>query len=146
MGSFDDFSRRMGQIASDIPERADKVVRKTVLAVDQALVLSTPVDKGRARSNWIAALDQATDDTVDAYVEGDGGSTAGANATAAMAQAAGVAADYDGDLHNEVHVTNNLPYIEVLNDGSSAQAPADFVGEAVRAGVDAVKGSRLLED
>lgn len=146
MASFEDFSRRMGRLSAKIPENADKIVRKTVLAVDQAVVLSTPVDKGRARSNWVAALDEAPTDVIDAYLEGEAGSTGGANSQAALAQAAGVAASYDGDLHSEVHITNNLPYIEVLNDGSSAQAPADFVGEAVREGVDAIKGSRLLED
>lgn len=146
MPGFEDFARRMGRLATDLPERADLVVRKTVLAVDQAVVLSTPVDRGRARSNWIGALDEASDTVVDAYVEGQDGSTSSANSQAALAQVEGVVSGYDGDLHNEVHVTNNLPYIEVLNDGSSSQAPADFVSEAVRAGADAVKGSRLLED
>lgn len=146
MASLGDFTKRMGRLGTRIEENADKLVRKTVLAVDQAVVLATPVDKGRARSNWVAELDTAFSGEVEPYVPGEGGSTGGANSQAAMDQAARVAASYDGDRHSEVHITNNLPYIEALNDGHSAQAPADFVGEAVQAGVSAVQGARLLED
>lgn len=146
MASLSDFAKRMTRLGSTIEDNADQVVRKAVLAVDQAVVLATPVDKGRARSNWVAELDTAFSGEVEPYVPGEGGSTGGANAQAAMNQAAATAAKYDGDRHSEVHITNNLPYIQALNDGHSAQAPADFVGEAIQAGAAAVRGARLLED
>ncbi len=127
----------MAKIGTDVAKNADKVVRKVAMAVDQTVVMATPVDTGRARSNWIAALNAAADGTV--------ASTSKSGASA-LAQAAGVIAGYDRDKDSEIHITNNLPYIGRLNEGSSYQAPANFVAIAVRRGVSAVKGAKLLED
>lgn len=147
MPSLEQFAKRMGKIASKVPENADKTVRKVALAVDSTVVLSTPVDKGRARSNWVAELDAPFEGEIEAYSPGEElGLGEGSNAAAAIEQAAGVIADYNGDQNSEVHITNNLPYIEVLNDGSSDQAPANFVEEAIIVGVNAVGDARLLED
>jgi len=131
------FQRRMATLGANATRNADRTVRKVVMAVDQTVVMATPVDKGRARGNWIAALDAAVTEPTETL------SPSGAEA---IAQAAGVAAAYDGDLHAEVHITNNLPYIEPLNDGTSRQAPAGFVQRAVRAGASAVRGAKVLED
>ena len=147
MSSFSQFSKRMGKIATDVEVNADKTARKTVLAVDQAVVLSTPVDKGRARSNWVAELDVPFEGELEPYVAGEAlGLGEAGNASAALAQAAAVASAYNGNINSEVHITNNLPYIQVLNDGSSDQAPANFVEEAVIEGTRAVKDAKLLED
>lgn len=145
MASLSQFSSRMARIAVNIPEQADKAVRKAALACDQAIVMATPVDTGRARSNWIASLNTASGDEVDPYAPGQEGSTAGANTQAALEQAQAVVAGYDGDRHSSVHITNNLPYIGPLNDGHSAQAPAGFVSTGVQAGVAAVKTVRILD-
>jgi hypothetical protein len=122
----------MASLGLQVAEGADVVVRKVALAADQVIVMATPVDEGRARSNWIAALDAAAVGTVEPYAEG------AAAANGAIEQAARVIADYDGDVHSEIHLTNNLPYIGELNDGSSAQAPAGFVEKGVTAAVKAV--------
>lgn len=145
MASLSQFSSRMARIAANVPEQADRAVRAAALACDQAAVTGTPVDTGRARSNWIASLNTGSSDEVEPYAPGTGGSTAGANAQAALDQAQGVVAGYDGDRHTSIHITNNLPYIERLNDGWSAQAPAGFVQTAVQAGVAAAKTVRILD-
>jgi hypothetical protein len=131
------FERRMGRLAARVPENADKTVRKVAMAIDQTVVMATPVDKGRARANWIAALDVPVTSPTEAQDP---------SGAAAIAQAASVVGQYDGDRNSEVHITNNLPYIGPLNDGSSRQAPKNFVQQAVRAGAGAVKGAKLLED
>ena len=140
---LDGFSRRMTLIASDLGENADKLVRKVALAADQAVVLSTPVDTGRARSNWIAQIGSAPDQVVEAYAPGEGGSSGAQNATGAMSQAAAVISGYTSG--QEIHIANNLPYIQKLNTGSSAQAPAGFVEKAVQDAVIAVQAGRLLD-
>lgn len=145
--TFEDLQKRLGKIGAVVEENADKTVRKAVIVIDQVVVMATPVDQGRARSNWIASLDKPTLEPIEAYSPGDAlGIGEGANAQAAMNQAQGVAAQYDGAKNSEVHITNNLPYIGVLNDGSSAQAPAGFIQEAVAKGVGAVRGARLLKE
>jgi hypothetical protein len=127
----------MAQVGTNVTKNADKVVRKVALAADQAVVMATPVDTGRARANWIAGLNAAPSQVTDAEDKSGG---------KAIQQAAGVIAGYDGDKDAEIHITNNLPYIGRLNEGSSYQAPANFVQIAVRRAVGSVKGAKLLGD
>ena len=134
---LEQFQRRMGKLATGVEKNADKTVRKVALAIDQTVVLATPVDTGRARANWIVALDAAASETTEA---------ADPSGAGAIGQGAGVIAGYDGDRNAEIHITNNLSYIGRLNDGSSRQAPAGFVPQAVKAGAGAVRGAKLLED
>ncbi len=139
--SLDRLARRMKMRANNVPREVNRVKRKAALAIDQAVVLGTPVDTGTARSNWVVTLDGPSDRTQEAYsklVGGDIGETA--NAKAAMDQGKEVIARSKPE--QDIHITNNLPYIVPLNEGSSAQAPAAFVEEAVDAGVKAAQRTK----
>lgn len=136
------FAQRMNVTATAVADNTNKVVRKCALAVDQTVVMATPVDTGRARSNWVVSLDTPATGEIPAYVPGKGQSTAGANAQAAIDQGKEVIDRYNGGV--AINITNNLDYIGALNDGSSRQAPANFVEEAVRAGVAAIQGASIL--
>lgn len=130
------FGKRMKTIAKTVGVNADQLVRKVCLAVDSAVVLATPVDTGRARSNWQVDLNNAPAGTLPEPASPAEG------VTRATAEAAEKAKAYKaGDT---VHITNNLPYIGRLNEGWSAQAPAGFVEEAALAGATTVKDARLL--
>ena len=144
VASPEQFNRRMGRLGLEIAQEADRTVRMAALAADQAVVMATPVDKGRARSNWIVQMDAPARTAIDAYVPGDKGSTAGPNSASAIAQGQAVIAGYDGDRNSGIAISNNLPYIDALNSGSSRQAPAGFVEKAVQAAVRQVKGARFL--
>lgn len=135
-------ARRRGK---RVETQANIIVKKTALAIDAELVISTPVDEGRARSNWTLTLGMPTppDEVFEPYTPGEGGSTGAANAQAAMDQAR--TALSDRRTGQEVHITNNLPYIGKLNDGWSAQAPAGFVERAISAGSGAAAGERLID-
>jgi len=140
--SFKRFAKRMKKRANNVPREVNKVKRQVALAVDQALVLGTPVDTGTARSNWIVALGASQNETRGAYVPlVDGDQSERANAEAAMAQGKGVISQ--AKPGQAIHLTNNLEYIMPLNEGHSAQAPAGFVEEAVDAGCRAVKHARF---
>lgn len=136
MATADQFRKNMGALATRVARNADKVVRKAALVADQAVVMQTPVDTGRARANWIANLNAPNASTTEGTDKGGG---------KAIQQAAGVVAAYDGDRDTAIHITNNLPYIMRLNEGSSYQAPADFVRIALRRGISAIKGAKLLD-
>lgn len=144
MASLEQFSRRIAQIGNGVAVETDKTVRMAALAADQSVVMATPVDKGRARSNWIVALGAPSRDVIEPYAPGADGSTGGANATAALAQGSATIAGYSGLLHGSIAISNNLPYIGRLNQGSSAQAPAGFVEKAVQSAVRAVRKARLV--
>lgn len=137
MGDLNDFSKRIGKYAQAAQDNTSKVVRATALAVDAVVVPRTPVDSGRARSNWLVEIDRPAEGVVESYGENA--------AQASMNAAAGRVAQFDATRHTEVHITNNLPYINALNDGSSQQAPANFVEESIMAGVRQVRSSKLLQ-
>ena len=141
MSSLEGFAKRMKMRANNVPREVNKVKRKAALAIDQAVVLGTPVDTGTARSNWTVSLGEADNSTREAYAplkDGDIGESV--NAEAALAQGRVVIASSKPE--QDIHLTNNLPYIVPLNEGHSAQAPAAFVEEAVDAGARAVRRSK----
>lgn len=92
--------------------------KKVALAVDASLVKNTPVDTGRARSNWHASLNTPDLKTTQ---------STGGNNTIRTALS-------DVKLEDTIFITNALPYIRRLNDGYSDQQPAGFVERAVQTG------------
>lgn len=141
MADMGDFSKRMSALGKTVQDNADKLTRKTALVIDSTVVLATPVDTGRARSNWIATIGTPTDQIREAYFPGKEKSTAGPNAQAAIDQAKAAITGYTAG--KEIHITNNLDYIGSLNSGSSAQAPAAFVELAVAQASSTVQGVKV---
>ncbi len=142
--SLERFSKNMRRRAKNVPREVNKVKRKTALAIDQTVVVGTPVDTGTARSNWIVSLGTASDEVKEAYSpipEGSGSISETENAQAAIAQGQGVIKDVKSG--QDIHITNNVEHIVPLNEGHSAQAPAMFVEEAVDAGVQAVRDAKI---
>ena len=118
--SFASFSVRMAAIAAGVPVHANRIKQRAALLLDSELVQATPVDTGRARSNWVISLDSPTDRIRNVQ---DPQYTPGA--------------EEEGIVHasvpgQDIYVSNNLPYIGALNNGWSAQAPAGFVEDAIQ--------------
>lgn len=107
----------------------ERVVTKVTLDVAANLIESTPVDTGWARANWVPSIG--------APFGGGGSAVPGDVAGAQGAQQAatiGVATTYRLPM-GRVFVSNNVPYITQLNDGSSKKEPAGFVQRAIRKAV-----------
>lgn len=106
------------------------VIKKLTLDIQSNLKeqppLGTPVDLGWARANWVPKIGSpfqgdATDDP----------STADVSAARAR-QSAGEAEILSYRLgQGAVFVSNNVPYIQRLNNGHSKQSPAGFVEAAI---------------
>lgn len=117
-------------IVSALEDFVALVVRKLVLDIVANLTASpseggTPVDTGWARSNWIPRIGKT--------FEGTSGTR---EAVSAGAQESGKAQVLTYKLdQGPVHITNNVPYIVFLNDGSSKQAPRGFVQAAIERAV-----------
>jgi len=146
------FSTRIRLQADGVVENADKAVRKAGFAVDQAVVLGTPVDKGVARSNWlvfvapvfgeVAAEGGGKDGFAELVEQGRDGVQSLLRPAAALAQAAGtIRARRTGQ---DLWIVNNIDYIGKLNAGSSQQAPENFVEMAVMDGVRAVRSVKVV--
>lgn len=143
--TLDEFGKKMHRRATNLPDEVNRIKRKTALAVDQALVLATPVDTGRARSNWLVSLGSGRSNVVDPYAPTNkAGIGESANAQGAISQGSGEIAR--AVPSQDIYITNNLPYIVPLNQGHSAQAPAMFVEQAIEAGSQAVKSEHVHLD
>ena len=144
MGNMKDFSHKIKLRANTTQQEVDKIVRETALVIDREVVVSTPVDTGRARSNWIVNIKSPARKTQGAYVPGGKGSTASANVQAALAQGEAVVATRK--TGQDIYISNNLSYISDLNNGSSAQAPAQFIQMAIQAAVAFIRKSRVVKN
>lgn len=113
-------------------------VRQLALRVHERLVARTPVDTGWARTNWVPQVGSAFEGTAGTREDAEAGSLDRGPAEA------GISAVRRYTLEQgDVHVTNNVPYIEKLNAGSSRQAPAAFVQQEIVGAIeDVVGGSR----
>lgn len=133
MANLDAFIRRIDDLGELVFRESSEAVRTVALTLDQLLVLSTPVDTGRARSNWLVGINAPRRQEVDALDK---------SGQQPIQVAAGTIAEAKpGD---DVWLSNNLPYIIRLNDGSSPQASAGFVERAVEQSVDVIRGGFTL--
>lgn len=144
MASFAEFGRRMKRRGKNLSGNVGRIMRAAALAVDREVVLATPVDTGRARSNWIVSIGSPRGGVINAYSPhakysggGGQGTSEGANAAAAMNQ--GAAAIATQKNNKVIYIQNNLHYIADLNNGSSAQAPRNFMAIAAKVGLNTVR-------
>lgn len=119
--------RKFGEVTWD---KATIIFRKITLELDQRVVLSTPVDIGRARGNWFPSLNAPSTST-----------EATADPTGAATLAAIEATVDAAELGDITWLTNNLPYILKLENGHSQQAPQGMVDINLQAVADFYGGS-----
>ena len=118
-----DFDADIRRFAEQLELGPGIVARKIALDIFGDLLAGTPVDTGRARSNWRISI-RTPDLTV---LETVGESAASAAIQYSIAQAR--LFRFNG--RQPIYITNPLPYIEPLNEGWSQQAPAGFVQAAI---------------
>lgn len=110
------FALDLSKFAAKAGGNMDLVVRKVSLDLMARVIRRTPVDTGRARANWQVAIETIP------VGEVEGSDKSGAKTlTAAAATVQSMIAGH------VVYLVNNVPYIGVLEDGSSKQAPAGML-------------------
>ena len=118
-------------------DKIDLVIRKIALDVFKRVIVKSPVDTGRFKSNWQVAigsipdgvLELTADITHDAqgkeHDRGPGGHRSSAAGNAAMSRVTAEALKLKaGDV---ITLVNNLPYARRLEYGWSKQAPQGMV-------------------
>ena len=133
MANFD-FSR-LRDIERIAGDRMDEVVRGTLLDLSKRIVLRTPVGNpslwqgppppgytgGQARGNWQASIGSPASGTTEATDK------------SGTATIAGIAGETQNAPGNVWYLTNNLPYISILeHDGWSTQAKEGMVRISLR--------------
>lgn len=111
-----------------LAQATERVISRISVNVTAELIEATPVDTGWARANWVPAIG--------APFIGPGTSMGNVTSQRQQQQSgvASVATSYKLS-RGAVFVSNNVPYITRLNDGSSAQAPKAFVQAAINAAI-----------
>jgi len=117
-----------------IEKNVNRLAVRTMGAIIQTVTVATPVDTGRARGNWQASLGTGIS-TTSPRTDKSGAATIAQGISRIAARRAG----------QDIHLTNNLPYIGRLDEGHSAQAPAGFIERAVQVGVNAVNRGRIVD-
>lgn len=138
------FQKRIHEIAAGVGENSDQLVRKVVITVASSVTLATPVDTGRARANWRTNIGGPLTSQPASFPAGTKGSSGPAAAGQAITEAVQKMGGYKNS-GEDVYISNNLPYIEALNNGHSKQAPVGFIETAIAAGLNAIKNARLVK-
>ena len=141
MADLRDLGRNMRVTARAVGDNATAAVREVSEKVGVTVVYGTPVDTSRARMNWQGSVGEPAQGVLAPYPSQPAGPNDGPRVAIASIRAA--TADYDGQKDG-VFITNNLDYIQDLNNGSSSQAPADFVAQAVLVGARAASKVKIL--
>ena len=116
------YPQRLRQLRTAYENGSQDVFRRVVLESLTQIVLRTPVDTGAARANW----------TVNAGVVGTGSADpdrTDENGSQTIINGQNVV--LRGPPVDAYVISNALPYIQRLNEGSSAQARARYIERSV---------------
>lgn len=143
-------AQSMNRLAVIVPLVGNDVAKQVASTIMNDLVQVTPVDVGKALSNWAVTLNAPSFEPIPAYAPSPRGSmkrgqwthavdpsiTAQANVPPTLEAAQAI---IDAKLSGQpLFITNNVDYIVALDQGTSDQAPAGFVDRAVLLGEQAV--------
>ncbi|MDP1948716.1 MAG: hypothetical protein Q8L77_14585 [Nitrospirota bacterium] len=121
MGTIFEFEGDLDKFAKQVGIDFDTVVKKVAFDLFTRIVQKTPVDTGRARASWNISIGEpvftVAPDNQPAITEAD------ISAKASRALAAG------RKLTEPVWITNNLPYIIVLEHGGYPINPKKKTGK-----------------
>ncbi len=128
------FARRIQRRARQVETGASDAVKTAALVINQVVILETPVKTGHARANWQVGLVAPITEEIDAE-DKTGAATIARNNTLIKAR----------EKRVDIILSNNVPYINKLNEGSSSQAPAGFIQIAVLTAIGTLAKTRIFK-
>lgn len=114
------FEMDLRKFKEKVEGRTKAVLQKTALEIDKGVVLSTPVDTGRARGGWNVGINNVN--LEETSEDRSGQKTISENESKILQSRA----------EDSIFVSNNVDYIEFLEKGSSDQAPNGMVAKTLR--------------
>lgn len=134
--NLDEFNKELEAFVADIPNQVTAIQKKIVLEALRRVVLRTPVDTGRARANWQVTIAKPATGVVSEFEDvGTGTKRAAAPGMEVGGEDVfekGLAVIADLPPYQIVYVSNNVNYIEFLEEGSSEQAPEGMAALTVQ--------------
>lgn len=132
---FSALPQRMNKLGDTITKGVTKLAQDVAKGIGATVVDTTKVDTGLARSNWRATISAPASGVIPPYSPGNHlGISESANAGAAKAQQKQAIEQFNAAKHVSIFITNNVPYIGVLNHGSSIHAPGLMVEQGLQTG------------
>jgi hypothetical protein len=142
MNQLTELAIEIQKLSERLPEASNSMAKTATRAIIQDLVLHTPVDVGTALSNWQVTLNAPSGNIIPPFspslkgrtVKGEWQHTIPPDVTReANVSAILFAAELiieSKQPGQDIYISNNVPYIGILDQGSSEQAPAGFVDRA----------------
>jgi len=128
---LEQFNKELDDFMNDIPEQAIQLQKKVVLEVLRRVVLRTAVDEGRARGDWQVTIGKPATSTAEEFKKVDSPEKSteppGLDVAGDEVIQKGLEAISNLPPYQVVFISNNVEYIEFLEEGSSDQAPDGMV-------------------
>jgi hypothetical protein len=106
-----------------VPKQFENIQHKIMIELTTMIIFNTPVLTGRARGNWYTSIGSPSGDVNDAARDPTGGIT--------MVRT--ISTIVSARMGQTLWLANNLPYINLLEEGYSAKAPAGMVDISIAA-------------
>jgi hypothetical protein len=144
---FSELPKILDRIGKQVSIGTAALFKATAVAAGQAAILATPVDTGRARSNWIASVNTTNTDTRKPYAPGRKlGKGETSNARRALQQVVRTTKSFKIKTDKRIYIQNNLDYIGILNDGRSGSPPHNMLAKAEQAARQVPRKIKVLKD
>jgi hypothetical protein len=144
-----DLQRIMNEYAKAVRFGTTRLVQNAAMGFQEAAVRATPVDTGKARSNWRASIDFLLYGEIPAYSPYPKRSgpklNETANANAAIAQAYKTIKQFNAEKHSAVIIQNDSPYIGKLNDGTQSRQSSNMIEIGVLAARQRIRTTKILD-
>ena len=129
--NLDEFAKKLSKqtVINKIETDIANTKKNTALFLLKQLVDTTPVDTGKAISNWVVDINIAPIGEIEAHHPGKKKNTHSENKEETMFVAIQQLENIKSD--DIIHVTNNCQYISNLNAGTSKQAAPNFVESCI---------------
>lgn len=144
--NFSELPKVTNTIANRMSGAMTRLVKIASRTVGKTAVETTRVDTGKARSNWRANLNGPAVGVIPAYAPGNKlGFGERANAVSAIAQQRAVIAQFSVNRNRSVFISNNVPYIGILNNGGNNISPGNMAQLAVQAAKVRIQNEKILK-
>ena len=131
----------VNRVVNVLNEAIQRIVISISTNVTAELIDNTPVDTGWARANWVPQIGAPFAGNSRVLSDDERRSAVGGQRSR---QSSAVSGLFNYNVtQGAIFITNNVPYIVRLNEGSSQKAPAGFVQQAIRDGITGIASARF---
>lgn len=136
-----ELSKDLKRTNNQLEKELIKMFKGATFAHVSAVIDATPVDTSKAVTNWRANIDVPATDVVGPGVS----SRKGSAAQSARSKAKGMARPAVNalGLDRTLYITNNVPYIGLLNNGSPVHRPANMTRKGKTAFFNFLRGYKI---